>query len=285
MFLRAGCQLISLAQIVIFEGAVDWKAGLNIGKVCSVFPYLQLYIPVHMILLCVSFFFEMFNAVSFSRSLWLIQTHLLLLVLWRSKNGISSGNVSVSERRILPHIAWGEVSLLDSDTVFDLGFPAKRTMCPSQQFSEGHFVFFWGGGGGHYIFLIILTDRVLMWSNGMIKSELNIQLLSGGKVFNKFIHVRLIWDFQFWQSKQNILFGGSNFSHLYFSGQLCWKFRFGNVDFGLLNKLIILRLSFNICQDRDSQLCTWIFKLVLGNVGNLSLLCMSFSGFWFLLYF
>ena len=31
-----------------------------------------------------------------------------------------------------------------------------------------------------------------MWSNAMIKSELNIQLLSGGKVFNKFIHVRLI---------------------------------------------------------------------------------------------
>ena len=36
--------------------------------------------------------------------------------------------MSVSERRILPHIAWGEVSLLDSDTVFDLGFPAKGTM-------------------------------------------------------------------------------------------------------------------------------------------------------------
>ena len=58
--------------------------------------------------------------------------------------------MSVSERRILPHIAWGEVSLLNSDTVFDLGFPAKGTMCPSQQFSEGHFVFLLerGGGGG-----------------------------------------------------------------------------------------------------------------------------------------
>ena len=142
------------AQIVIFEGAVDWKAGLNIGKVCSVFPYLQLYIPVHMILLCVSFFFEMFNAVSFSRSLWLMQTHSLLLVLWRSKNGISSGIVSVSERRILPHKAWGEVSLLDSDTVFDLGFPAKGTMCPSQQFSEGHFVFFFFWGGGSLYFFL-----------------------------------------------------------------------------------------------------------------------------------
>ena len=56
--------------------------------------------------------------------------------------------MSVSERRILPHIAWGEVSLLDSDTVFDLGFPAKGTMCPSQQFSEGHFVFLLERAGG-----------------------------------------------------------------------------------------------------------------------------------------
>ena len=56
--------------------------------------------------------------------------------------------MSVSERRILPHIVWGEVSLLGSDTVFDLGFPAKGTMCPSQQFSERHFGFFFEGGGG-----------------------------------------------------------------------------------------------------------------------------------------
>ena len=41
--------------------------------------------------------------------------------------------------------------------------------------------------------------------------------------------------FDLWQSKQNILFGGSNLSHLYFSGQLCWKFRFGNFNFGLLD--------------------------------------------------
>ena len=61
--------------------------------------------------------------------------------------------MSVSERRILPHIAWGEVSLLDSDTVFDLGFPAKGTMCPGQQFSEGHFGFFlWGGGSLHFFY-------------------------------------------------------------------------------------------------------------------------------------
>ena len=62
--------------------------------------------------------------------------------------------MSVSERRILPHIAWGEVSPLDSDTVFDLGFPAKGTMCPSQQFSkrEIKFFFFWGGGGSLHFF-------------------------------------------------------------------------------------------------------------------------------------
>ena len=104
--------------------------------------------------------------------------------------------MSVSERRILPHIAWGEVSLLDSDTVFDLGFPARGTMCLSQQFSEGHFVFFFWGGGGGRIFFFYNSNRPgvnVLSTNAMIKSELNIQLLSGGKVFNnKFIHVRLI---------------------------------------------------------------------------------------------
>ena len=101
--------------------------------------------------------------------------------------------MSVSERRILPHIAWGEVSLLDSDTVFDLGFPARGTMCLSQQFSEGYFVFFWGGGGSLYFFYNSNRPGVnVLSTNAMIKSELNIQLLSGGKVFNKFIHVRLI---------------------------------------------------------------------------------------------
>ena len=63
--------------------------------------------------------------------------------------------MSVSERRILPHIAWGEVSLLDSDTVFDPGFPAKGTMCPIQQFSEGHFGFFFLGGGRVTTFFLL----------------------------------------------------------------------------------------------------------------------------------
>ena len=41
--------------------------------------------------------------------------------------------------------------------------------------------------------------------------------------------------FHFWQRKQNIPFGGSNFSHLYFSNQFFWKFRSGNLDFSSLN--------------------------------------------------
>ena len=68
--------------------------------------------------------------------------------------------MSVSERRILPHIAWREVSLPGSDTVFDLGFPAKGTMCPSQQFSEGHFGFFLRGGGGSLHFFYYNPNRL-----------------------------------------------------------------------------------------------------------------------------
>ena len=69
-------------------------------------------------------------------------------------------------------------------------------MCLSQQFSEGHFVFFLGGGGVVTFFFFYNSNRPgvnVLSTNAMIKSELNIQLLSGGKVFNnKFIHVRLI---------------------------------------------------------------------------------------------
>ena len=41
--------------------------------------------------------------------------------------------------------------------------------------------------------------------------------------------------FDFWQSKQNILFGGLNFSYLYFSSQLCWGLHLNNFDFGSLD--------------------------------------------------
>ena len=69
--------------------------------------------------------------------------------------------MSVSERRILPHIAWGEVSLLDSDTVFDLGFPAKGTMTcvPVNNFQRDISVFFLGGGGGSLHFFYYNPNR------------------------------------------------------------------------------------------------------------------------------
>ena len=41
--------------------------------------------------------------------------------------------------------------------------------------------------------------------------------------------------FDFWQSKQNILFGGLNFSYMYFSSQLCWGLPLNNFDFGSLD--------------------------------------------------
>ena len=66
--------------------------------------------------------------------------------------------MSVSERRILPHIAWGEVSLLDSDTVFDLfpdlDFQLRGQCVPVNNFQRDISVFFFGGGD-HYIFFII----------------------------------------------------------------------------------------------------------------------------------
>ena len=56
--------------------------------------------------------------------------------------------------------------------------------------------FFLGGGGrGGSLYFFYNSNRPgvnVLSTNVMIKSELNIQLLSGGKVFNKFIHVRLI---------------------------------------------------------------------------------------------
>ena len=36
----------------------------------------------------------------------------------------------------------------------DLGFPSRGAMCPSQQFSEGHFVFLFFFGGGVTIFFL-----------------------------------------------------------------------------------------------------------------------------------
>ena len=68
----------------------------------------------------------------------------------------------------------------------------------------------------------------------MFKNELNIQLLSRGKV-KQVYSCAIDMRFDFWQSKQSIPFGGLNFSCLYFSSQLCWKLHFNNFDFGSLN--------------------------------------------------
>ena len=52
-------------------------------------------------------------------------------------------------------------------------------MCPSQQFSEGHFVF----RGGHYIYNFYSNiPGVMLRTSAMFKSGLNIQSLSRGKV-------------------------------------------------------------------------------------------------------
>ena len=69
----------------------------------------------------------------------------------------------------------------------------------------------------------------------MFKNELNIQLLSRGKV-KQVYSCAIDMRFDFWQSKQSIPFGGLNFSCLYFASQLCWKLHFNNFDFGSLNK-------------------------------------------------
>ena len=58
--------------------------------------------------------------------------------------------------------------------------------------------------------------------------------------------------FDFSQSEQNILFGGSNCGHLYFSSQLCRTFCFGNFNFRF-SQLIILWPSFIICSGRFSS--------------------------------
>ena len=103
------------------------------------------------------------------------------------------------------------------------------------------------------------------------------------KKYNKFIHVRLIWDLLFGKAKRT-------FSHLYFSSQLCWKCRFGNFDFGshdlsfsgsassfavdvsavsflcccpknAESLLFLTSLCVNAHQERGSQLSTWIYMI------------------------
>ena len=95
----------------------------------------------------------------------------------------------------------------------DLGFPARGTIC--QIFSEGHFVLFYFCA----IFFYSSVTGFMLSTYAMFKNELNIQLLSRGKV--KQVYSRAIdMRFDFWQSKQSIAFSGLNFSCLYFSSQL-----------------------------------------------------------------
>ena len=110
----------------------------------------------------------------------------------------------------------------------DLGFPARCTIC--QIFSEGHFVLFYFS---LYFFYSSVTGFMLS-TYAMFKNELNIQLLSRGKV-KQVYSCAIDMRFDFWQSKQSIAFSGLNFSCLYFSSQLCWKLHFNNFDFGSLD--------------------------------------------------
>ena len=103
----------------------------------------------------------------------------------------------------------------------NLVFPAWGAMCLSQQFLEGHFVF-WGVIFFFFtIYFLILMYRVL-WTS--VQVLYFAQPMVKGSCF-----------FDFWRSKENIPFGRSNFSHLYISSQLCWKFHFDNFDFGTLD--------------------------------------------------
>ena len=139
----------------------------------------------------------------------------------------------------------------------------------------------------------------------MFKNELNIQLLSRGKV-KQVYSCAIDMRFDFWQSKQSIAFSGLNFSCLYFSSQLCWKLHFNNFDFGSLDwtflqfllcvvaqkMLKALFVLTSICihahQERGPHLrnlpCMVFNKndKVPGNIGKLSLYVI-FSGFWFLI--
>lgn len=82
----------------------------------------------------------------------------------------------------------------------------------------------------------------MLSTNGMFKSALHIHTVS--------CEIDLTFDFS--QSEQNILFGGSNCGHLYFSSQLCRTFCFGNFNFRF-SQLIILWPSFIICSGRFSS--------------------------------
>ena len=64
--------------------------------------------------------------------------------------------------------------------------------------------------------------------------------------------------FDFWQSEQNIPFGGLNFSYLYFFSQLCWKLHFNNFGFGSLDwSFSGSASSCSVDISAVSSLCCW----------------------------
>ena len=112
----------------------------------------------------------------------------------------------------IPVVIWVNLAITAIGTVSDL---VGVAMCLSQQFSEGHFVFW-----GITIFFYSNVTDIMLSTYAMFKNELNIQLLSRGKV-KQVYSCAIDMRFDFWQSKQSIAFSGLNFSCLYFSSQLC----------------------------------------------------------------
>ena len=52
----------------------------------------------------------------------------------------------------LPVIIWVNLAIIVIGTVSNLGFPARGAMCPSQQFSEGHYFRFLGDHLLYFLF-------------------------------------------------------------------------------------------------------------------------------------
>ena len=70
------------------------------------------------------------------------------------------------------YYTWVNVAITVIGPVSDLGFPARGAMCPSQQFSVGHFVFW-----GITIFFNSIVTGVMLSAYAMFKSELNIPVV------------------------------------------------------------------------------------------------------------
>ena len=72
----------------------------------------------------------------------------------------------------LPIIIWVNLTIKAIGTVSDLGFPARGAMCPSQQFSVGHSVFW-----GVTIFFNSNVTDIMLSTYAMFEIELNIPVV------------------------------------------------------------------------------------------------------------